>query len=108
MNLARGLPSDSAIAERMMGGYLQAGYNVLSRRHDTMALTPYFRYEIVDTQNKMPFGFTANPAYDRTFYTLGLEFKPIYNIVVKGDYQWHRNALQSGINQFNIALGYSF
>lgn len=108
LNLARGLPRDSAIAERMKGGYLQAGYNVLSRRHDTMTLTPYFRYEVVDTQNKMPFGFTANPVYDRTFYTLGLEYKPIYNIVVKGDYQWQRNDLKSGVNQFNIALGYSF
>jgi len=108
LNLVRGLPEGSAIAEQMFGGYLQAGYNVLSRRHDTMTLTPYFRYEVVNTQHKMPLGFTANPAYDRLFYTLGLEFKPIYNIAIKGDYQWHRNDLKSGVNQFNVALGYSF
>lgn len=108
LNLARGLPEGSAIAEQMFGGYLQAGYNVLSRKHDTMSLSPYFRYEVVDTQHRMPFGFTANPTYDRTFYTLGLEFKPIYNIAIKGDYQWHRSDLRSGANQFNVALGYSF
>jgi hypothetical protein len=108
LNLARGLPGNSAVAENMFGSYLQAGYNVLSRHHDTMALSPYFRYEVVNTQHRMPVGFEANPAEDRSFYTLGLEFKPIYNVVLKGDYQWHRNGLKTGLNQFNIALGYSF
>ena len=43
-----------------------------------------------------------------TFQTLGLEFKPISNIVVKADYQCLTNPAGSGQNQFNLALGYAF
>ena len=37
---------------------------------------------------------------DGTFRTLGIELKPIPNIVVKTDYQWISNAANTGRNQF--------
>ena len=30
------------------------------------------------------------------------------HIVIKGDYQWNRNQAGTGINQFNVNLGYNF
>jgi hypothetical protein len=45
---------------------------------------------------------------DGEFKTLGLELKPIPNIVFKADYQWITNAARSGRNQFNLNLGYAF
>ena len=56
----------------------------------------------------MPAGFFADPSTDRQFHTFGLEFKPIYNIVIKSDYQWALNETKTGFDQFNILLGYSF
>jgi hypothetical protein len=108
LNLALERPQDSPIAETMAGGYLQVGYNLLSRYHESMGLSPYYRFERLDTQRTVPQGFFADPTKDRNFHTFGIEFRPIYNIVIKSDYQWTRNALETGLNQFNIALGYSF
>ncbi len=102
------LSSGSPVAETLQGGYLQFGYNLLTRTHDTSSLMPFYRFEALNTQEEVPAGFTANLARDRTFHTLGLEFKPIRNIVLKADYQWLRNEAESGVNQFNLGLGYSF
>lgn len=108
LSVALGRGPDSPIAERMRGGYLQFGYNLLSQSSEKSQLTPYYRFEKVDTQNRVPAGFLRDLARDRTFHTFGLEFKPIYNVVIKSDYQWAGNLARTGVNQFNIALGYSF
>jgi hypothetical protein len=102
------LPANAPVAETMRGGYVQAGYNVLSERSTMVALTPYLRFERVNTQQRVPAGFTADPTRDGTFRTLGIELKPIPNIVVKTDYQWITNEAGTGRNQFNINLGYAF
>jgi hypothetical protein len=98
----------SPIAEEMQGGYVQLGYNVLSQISTSMALTPYVRYEQVDTQKEIPAGFTRDLSRDGEFRTLGLDFKPIGNVVLKTEYQWVTTAANSGRNQFNVNLGYAF
>ncbi len=108
LNLVRGLSGAEAVAERMQGGYVQAGFNLLNGFSESMSLTPYYRFESLDTQSQMPAGFTAEPSSDSRFHTFGLEFKPIYNVVIKGDYQWTRNEGRTGLDQFNLGLGYSF
>ena len=108
LNLARSLTGLSSIGEEMVGGYVQAGYNVLSQVNEKIAVTPYYRYEKLNTHEEVAAGFAADPARDGTFHTFGVEFKPINNIVVKADHQWIRNQANTGVNQFNILLGYSF
>ena len=108
LNAVRGLTGADAIAERMRGGYIQAGYNLLRGSSETAALSPYYRFESVNTQSRMPAGYLSYPVHDSLLHTAGIEFKPIYNIVIKGDYQWNRNQARSGLNQFNLGLGYSF
>jgi hypothetical protein len=108
LSRALSLAATSPVAERMQGGYLQAGYNVLSQRAPTVALTPYVRYEQVDTQDRVPDGFVRDLSRDGTFKTLGVELKPIPNVVVKVDHQWITNAAGTGRNQFNVNLGYAF
>jgi hypothetical protein len=105
---ALGLPANAPVAETMRGGYVQIGYNVLSQVKTSLALTPYVRYEEVDTQHRVPAGFTRALAFDGDFKTLGVEFKPISNVVIKTDYQWLTNAAGTGRNQFNVNFGYAF
>ena len=107
-SLALRLPAGSPIAEAMQGGYVQAGFNVLSQFNTRLALTPYVRYEHVDTQHRIPAGFVRDLSRDGVFNTLGVELKPIPNVVLKTDYQWITNEAGSGRNQFNINLGYAF
>lgn len=102
------LAANGSVAETMQGGYVQVGYNVLSQLNTPLALTPYVRYEQVDTQHRVPAGFTRALAFDGDFKTLGVEFKPIPNVVIKTDYQWVTNAASTGRNQFNMNLGYAF
>ena len=102
------LAANASVAETMQGGYVQIGYNVLSQVNTLLALTPYVRYEQVDTQHRVPAGFTRALAFDGDFKTLGVEFKPIPNVVIKTDYQWLSNAAGTGRNQFNVNMGYAF
>ena len=105
---ARALAANASIAEAMQGGYVSVGYNVLSQISNDVALTPYVRYERVDTQHEVAEGFTRALAQDATFRTFGIDFKPIPNVVVKTEYQWVTNEAATGRNQFNVNLGYSF
>jgi hypothetical protein len=105
---AIGLALNAPIAESMRGGYVQVGYNVLSQHATTLALMPYVGYERVNTQRSIPAGFIRDFSRDGTFKTLGVELKPISNVVIKTDYQWITNAADTGRNQFNINLGYAF
>jgi cell division protein FtsB len=102
------LAATAPIAERMEGGYFQLGYNVLSQFNTTLAITPYGRFEQVDTQDEVPAGFTRDLSRDGAFKTFGVEVKPIPNVVVKTEYQWITNEANTGRNQFNVNLGYAF
>ena len=110
LNMALGKTGTSAIAESMHGGYVQVGYNLLSQVSDAagMALTPYLRLEKVDTQGRVPVGFSRSLTSDNTYTTLGLQLKPIPQVVVKVDHMWVTNGGDTGVNQFNVSLGYAF
>ena len=110
LNHALGLVGGSGIGERIQGGYVQVGYNVLSQMATAggVALTPYLRYEQVDTQDRMPAGFERSLSTDNTFVTLGVELSPIPNVVVKVDHAWVSNDADTGINQLNLNMGYAF
>jgi hypothetical protein len=108
LNAARNLTGRNGIGELHDGGYAQIGYNVLSQRGVRLALTPYYRFEQVNTHAEVPAGFLVDPSRDVRAHTVGLDVKPIGNIVLKADYQWITNEARTGRNQFNLALGYSF
>jgi len=109
LNQSLGLEGSDAVAETMLGGYVQLGYNVLSQVSSTrVSLLPYYRWERVDTQATMPPGYERSGATRRTLNTIGVEVKPIPNVVLKVDYQIVTNDAKTGRNQLNINLGYAF
>ena len=110
LNMALGKTGTSAIAETLQGGYMQVGYNLLSQVPEAggVSLAPYLRLEKVDTQGTVPVGFARSLSTDNVYTTVGVELKPIPNVVLKVDHMWVRNDADSGVNQLNIALGYAF
>jgi phosphate-selective porin len=64
----------------------------------------FVRYDDYDTQFKMPSGVARDPAGDRSEWTLGVNFYPIPNFVIKADYQV-RNGVE---NLFNFGVGWEF
>ncbi len=107
INAQNGFTGDASVPSRFAGGYAEAGLDVLSGRGD-LSLSPFVRYERYNTQKRVPPGFAPNPGNDVSLWTLGAVFQPIRQIAVKADYQIDRNAGKTGVNRFNLAVGYLF
>jgi len=83
------------------GWYVEGAY-------DLQRVSPYVRYERLDTQRRVPLGLSRDPENDRRIATFGLAFKPISQTVIKTDWQRIRTRAGTSNNQFNLALGYIF
>ncbi|MBI4513338.1 MAG: hypothetical protein HY702_04430 [Gemmatimonadetes bacterium] len=108
LNAVKRLEGSASIGERLVGGYVQAGYDVLHRLRTGQQLIPYVRYERLNTQDEVPEGFEPNPANDRRIVSIGAAWKPIPNIALKADYQIHGNEADTGVDQFNVNVSYLF
>jgi len=102
--------ANGGIGRKFFGGYVEAAYDVLSAFGSPKGhyLAPFFRFERYDTQQDVPNGWTNDPANSRTDYTAGLTYKPIRQVALKTDYQWKRNQAKTGVNQWNLGLGFMF
>lgn len=98
----------TGVAKNMLGGYVETGFNVLSLFQTEQALTPFVRFESVNTQKGIGQGLTKDAAQDEVVWTAGVQYKPLSQIVIKGDYQWRKNEADTGVDQFNVGLGYMF
>jgi hypothetical protein len=109
LNALQNLTGNRSIGESLGGWYVEAGYDLAALRgFGERSITPYFRYEKLDTQRRVPAGFTRNPASEQTIFTYGLQFKPIPQAVIKADYQNVDNEANTGLDQWNIGIGYIF
>jgi hypothetical protein len=108
LNDALMLTGDQSIGETMLGGYVQLGYDVFTWVQGKSQLTPYIRWESLNTQDSVPSGFSANPATDTEIRTFGIEYKPLTQLVLKVDYQDLQNEARTGYSQFNVGMGYVF
>jgi hypothetical protein len=101
----------SQIGSRIAGGYVEGAYNVLSALAPASAqrLNAFVRYEHYDTQADVPTGLTEDESLARRITTLGLSYKPLYNVVFKGDYQLLRNKASVGEGELlSLGVGYQF
>jgi hypothetical protein len=97
------------VGEEQNGGYVEVGYDVFTEHpRGELSLTPFVRYERLDTQAAVPAGSSRNLATDQEILTTGVAFRPLDPVVVKLDYQDVDNAAGTGVNQLNVALGYIF
>lgn len=108
LNAALGLVDSESVGERLTGWYVHAGFDVLRATRSPVELIPYVRFESVNTQSEVPAGFSADPANDLEIWTIGAALRPVPQIVLKTDYQLRSSEARTGLNQFNISLGYIF
>lgn len=94
------------LASRMTGYYGEVGCDVLNWLHpeSSAQLTPFVRYERIDTQASMATGFSADRSKDNEILTLGINYKPIPQVVFKVDYENWDNSF----DRFNVLFGYVF
>ncbi len=99
------------VGSRIAGGYFEGAYNVLSALAPTTTqrLDAFVRHERYNTQAGVPDNVTRDDALARRITTFGLTYKPLYNVVFKGDYQVRRNKAGAGQDQlFDLGVGYQF
>jgi hypothetical protein len=109
INQLNGLEGDASIGSQQQGWYGQAAFDLFSLMPSSKAaLWPFVRYEGYDTQLRVPSGYERNPENNVHQLTLGLAYYPISRLVVKADWQQRLNTARSGVNQFNVGLGYIF
>jgi len=99
------------VGSRIAGGYVEGAYNVLSALapESTQRLNAFVRHERYNTQAGVPAGVVRDDALARRITTLGLSYKPVYNVAFKGDYQLRRNRAGVGEDeQLSLGVGYEF
>ena len=98
-----------SVGSEMVGWYVQAGYDLFSTLDmDEQSLAPFVRFERINTQDGTPSGFKEDGKFDLELVTVGINYKPIDEIVFKVDYQFADNNADGGTDQLNLALGYVF
>ncbi len=97
-----------SIGEELFGWYLEAGLDVFTSDDGECTVTPFVRYEELDTQDRTPAGFKNSGTYDQEIITFGVAVRPAEQIVFKLDHQVTDNAAGSARDQSNVAMGYIF
>src|ERR1700681_1135528 len=109
INRALGLAGQDGIGKAQKGSYAEVGYDLLSLQPGSrQRLIPFIRFEAFDTQSEVPAGLERDPANDAHVLTLGFNYYPIDQLVVKANLLRVRNAARTGQNEFQIGLGYVF
>lgn len=109
INHALGLEGEEAIGKAQSGAYAEIGYDLLSLRSGSrQRFVPFARYERYDTQSEVAAGFERDPANDVHTLTLGFNYYPIDQLVVKANVLRVRNEARTGQNEIQIGLGYVF
>jgi len=100
----------TTIGSQNYGWYSEAGYDVLPLlwENTTQYLAPFFRYERLNTMAKAPAGYTADLTKDWEIFQVGLQYKPIPNVVIKADYRNY--VAKQGLlpDDFNLGFGFIF
>ena len=94
----------------MLGGYAEISYDLLQwlTPDSEQTLQPFFRYEYLNTQYHMPSGFMADDSNELNIYTVGLQFTPIPNVVLKADYRNKVAGEGSAPDEVNLGIGLAF
>jgi len=92
------------------GWYSEIGYDIIPQLfpESTQYLAPFFRYEHVDTIASAPTGWSDDPTKDRQIFQVGLNYKPIPNVVIKADYRNFVQKAGTAPDDFNLGLGFIF
>ena len=103
-------PNGTAVARRMLGGYAEVGYDLmpLLDPDSEYGLDLFFRYEYVDTQNKIPGGFARDRRQPRRLYVPGIQFRPHPEVVLKLDYRNVEDWEGQIADEISLGLGLVF
>lgn len=102
--------NSEVIGKEAYGYYINVAYDVyqLINKESNFALPIFARYEKYNTQEKVPSGFSADKSNDKIIWTIGFNFKPHPNIILKADYQFRDNKKEDEADVFELGVGFIF
>lgn len=71
-------------------------------------IVPFLRYQKIDTQDRVPAGFTRNLNDDRTITTTGLAFYPHPDVALKADVEFWKIGTGAKEERFNCGLAFVY
>ncbi|MCK5442178.1 MAG: hypothetical protein KAJ23_09830 [Maribacter sp.] len=97
------------LGSALQGYYVEGAFNLLPTNNE-QKLFAFARYEKYDTHASTAGSLVENEAYDRTDVTTGLTYHLAPGVVLKGDYQFRSNALESSDvkDRLNFGIGVWF
>jgi hypothetical protein len=98
--------TNNRLGDRLQGYYGEVGFDAMSLicPESSHQLTPFVRWEEIDTNASVPSGFVRDPARRDEVLTFGINYKPIAQVVFKIDYEDHDN----DVDRLNFVIGYVF
>ena len=94
-------------AERFYGYYIEAAYHIWQQGDHDFA--PFIRFEKWDTQAALPTGTARGVGSKNHVVTVGANYSPHPQVVIKADYQkFDEDDGSKGDKRFNLGLGYMF
>jgi hypothetical protein len=99
------------VGKRIAGWYAEGAYELLHliAPASEQRLHGFIRHERLDTQAAIASGTLRDAAFDRRLTTVGITYKPVWNVAFKADYQLRRNrAHLAEDNVMALGVGYQF
>lgn len=101
------------VGSRMVGGYVEGGYNLLARKKNGTMLMPYMRGEASNSQDALPrpslnLGLIKNWYVDFIIWIYGVEVRPIPALSIKTEYERIHDQNQIRWNEFHVDVSYDF
>jgi hypothetical protein len=105
---------EDTIGKDQYGFYAEAAYDLVpllfaDSPQYLAYLAPFFRYENFDTQDSVPRGFARVPGKAVQLYTVGLDYKPHPQVVIKFEYRsFDAGNVQPKADELNFGAGFVF
>ena len=96
------------IGSRSWGGYVEAGFDLLTLAGSSMSLTPFLRFEALNPQSAVEGAGLLDPALNQRVITTGIDFKPIPQVVVKADWQQITSQAPGSLQQWDLGIGFVY
>ncbi|WP_320112144.1 hypothetical protein [Draconibacterium orientale] len=97
------------VGSAMIGYYAEAAYNVFRTVDTELQLTPFVRYEFLNTHSSVENNIAKNTSYKKTAITTGLTLALTKGAVVKTDIQFVKNAAtDTYAKTFSAGIGVMF
>jgi hypothetical protein len=97
------------VGSAMIGYYAEAAYNVFRTVDTELQLTPFVRYEFLNTHSSVENNIAKNASYEKTAITTGLTLALTKGAVVKTDIQFVKNAAtDTYAKTFSAGIGVMF